>query len=160
MERYYYGHQSILTVGRSSYSCSIVHAFCINLWPWPMTFTFNPCEYVHAHAKNQGQRSDGSSEPIHNRKIRFDSTYYHFRSYHEKLGTVWKICACRTIFLFVFFAVFSLFFIVAPHSTVLHILHTWWIKMNTIRYDKRCYFNVHSKAGMSQLLNLPHGNNN
>ena len=28
-------------------------------------------------------------------------------------------------FLFVFFAVFSLFFIVAPHSTVLHILHTW-----------------------------------
>ena len=26
--------------------------------------------------------------------------------------------------------------------------------MNTIRYDKRCYFYVHSKAGMSQLLNL------
>jgi len=28
-----------------------------------------------------------------------------------------------------------------------------------IRYDTRCYFNVRSKADMSQ-LNLPHGNNN
>jgi len=28
-----------------------------------------------------------------------------------------------------------------------------------IRYDTRCYFNVRSKANMSQ-LNLPHGNNN
>ena len=28
-----------------------------------------------------------------------------------------------------------------------------------IRYDSRCYFNVRSKADMSQ-LNLPHGNNN
>jgi len=27
---------------------------------------------------------------------------------------------------------------------------------NTIRYDTRCYFNVRSKADMSQ-LNLPHG---
>jgi len=26
-----------------------------------------------------------------------------------------------------------------------------------IRYDMRCYFNMHSKADMSQ-LNLPHGN--
>ena len=26
-------------------------------------------------------------------------------------------------------------------------------------YDTRCYFNVHSKADVSQ-LNLPHGNNN
>jgi len=29
----------------------------------------------------------------------------------------------------------------------------------TIRYDTRCYFNVHSKADMSQ-LNLPHGTDN
>jgi len=29
---------------------------------------------------------------------------------------------------------------------------------DTIRYDTRCYFNVRSKAGISQ-LNLPHGNN-
>ena len=28
-----------------------------------------------------------------------------------------------------------------------------------LRYDTRCYFNVHSKADMSQ-LNLPHGNDN
>ena len=28
---------------------------------------------------------------------------------------------------------------------------------NMIRYDTRCYFNVRSKANMSQ-LNLPHGN--
>jgi len=30
---------------------------------------------------------------------------------------------------------------------------------NTTRYDTRCYFNVRSKADMSQ-LNLPHRNNN
>ena len=30
---------------------------------------------------------------------------------------------------------------------------------NNIRYDTRCYFNVRSKADMSQ-LNLPHGTNN
>ena len=30
---------------------------------------------------------------------------------------------------------------------------------NTIRYDTRCYFNVRSKADISQ-LNLPHGNDN
>jgi len=29
---------------------------------------------------------------------------------------------------------------------------------DTIRYDTRCYFNVCSKANMSQ-LNLPHGDN-
>ena len=29
----------------------------------------------------------------------------------------------------------------------------------TLRYDTRCYFNVRSKAGISQ-LNLPHGTNN
>jgi len=28
---------------------------------------------------------------------------------------------------------------------------------DTIRYDTRCYFNVRSKADISQ-LNLPHGN--
>ena len=30
---------------------------------------------------------------------------------------------------------------------------------STIRYDTRCYFNVRSKADMSQ-LNLPHGTDN
>ena len=30
---------------------------------------------------------------------------------------------------------------------------------DTIRYDTRCYFNVRSKANMSQ-LNLPHGTDN
>jgi len=29
----------------------------------------------------------------------------------------------------------------------------------TLRYDTRCYFNVRSKAGISQ-LNLPHGTDN
>ena len=29
----------------------------------------------------------------------------------------------------------------------------------SIRYDTRCYFNLHSKANISQ-LNLPHGTNN
>ena len=33
------------------------------------------------------------------------------------------------------------------------------IRYDTIRYDTRCYFNVQSKADMSQ-LNLPHGTNN
>ena len=33
------------------------------------------------------------------------------------------------------------------------------VEFYTIRYDTRCYFNVRSKAGMSQ-LNLPPGNNN
>ena len=33
------------------------------------------------------------------------------------------------------------------------------IRYDTIRYDTRCYFNVHSKADMSQ-LNLAHGTNN
>ena len=31
--------------------------------------------------------------------------------------------------------------------------------IDTIRYDRRCGFNVRSKADMSQ-LNLPHGNDN
>ena len=33
------------------------------------------------------------------------------------------------------------------------------IVKDTIRYDMRCYFNVRSKANMSQ-LNLPHGTDN
>ena len=33
------------------------------------------------------------------------------------------------------------------------------IRCNTIRYDTICYFNVRSKADVSQ-LNLPHGTNN
>ena len=41
----------------------------------------------------------------------------------------------------------------------------WWhvrtlaLIHDTIRYDTRCYFNVRSKANMSQ-LNLPHGTDN
>ena len=33
------------------------------------------------------------------------------------------------------------------------------LELHTIRYDTRCYFNVRSKANMSQ-LNLPHGTDN
>ena len=33
------------------------------------------------------------------------------------------------------------------------------LRYDTIRYDTRCYFNVRSKADMSQ-LNLPHGTDN
>ena len=38
-------------------------------------------------------------------------------------------------------------------------LHASLIAPATIRYDTRCYFNVRSKADMSQ-LNLPHGTDN
>jgi len=34
-----------------------------------------------------------------------------------------------------------------------------FVRYDTIRYDTRCYFDVHSKADMSQ-LNLPHGTDN
>ena len=34
-----------------------------------------------------------------------------------------------------------------------------WCEVHTIRYDTRCYFNVRSKADISQ-LNLPHGTDN
>jgi len=34
-----------------------------------------------------------------------------------------------------------------------------WLCCSTIRYDMRCYFNVRSKADISQ-LNLPHGTDN
>ena len=34
------------------------------------------------------------------------------------------------------------------------------IMYDTIRYDTRCYFNVRSKADMSQLNLIPHGNDN
>ena len=37
--------------------------------------------------------------------------------------------------------------------------HTNENNRNTIRYDTRCYFNVRSKADISQ-LNLPHGTDN
>ena len=40
--------------------------------------------------------------------------------------------------------------------TVRNISQSFTIQ-DTIRYDTRCYFNVRSKANMSQ-LNLPHGN--
>jgi len=36
---------------------------------------------------------------------------------------------------------------------------TWGSCYDTIRYDTRCYFNVRSKADISQ-LNLPHGTDN
>jgi len=39
---------------------------------------------------------------------------------------------------------------------------TWlydWSKVQTCIYDTRCYFNVRSKADISQ-LNLPHGTDN
>ena len=34
-----------------------------------------------------------------------------------------------------------------------------WKVLESTRYDTRCYFNVRSKANMSQ-LNLPHGTDN
>jgi len=34
-----------------------------------------------------------------------------------------------------------------------------FVRYDTIRYDTRCYFNVRSKANMSQ-FNLPHGTDN
>ena len=42
------------------------------------------------------------------------------------------------------------------HSSALRKIHS---KSIAILYDTRCYFNVRSKADMSQ-LNLPHGNDN
>ena len=41
--------------------------------------------------------------------------------------------------------------------TLLYVFYVCVLKL--LRYDTRCYFNVHSKADMSQ-LNLPHGNDN
>ena len=38
-------------------------------------------------------------------------------------------------------------------------LTSFWCFLLLIRYDTRCYFNLRSKAGMSQ-LNLPHGTDN
>ena len=38
-------------------------------------------------------------------------------------------------------------------------LSTNWTELNWVRYDTRCYFNVRSKADISQ-LNLPHGTDN
>ena len=46
-----------------------------------------------------------------------------------------------------------------PHGPHTH-THTWPAPhVFTIRYDTRCYFNVRSKADISQ-LNLPHGTDN
>jgi len=42
-------------------------------------------------------------------------------------------------------------------AILLSCLHSLLLSVyDTIRYDTRCYFNVHSKAVISQ-LNLPHG---
>jgi len=40
-----------------------------------------------------------------------------------------------------------------------HISYLCYAFYDTIRYDTRCYINVHSKANMSH-LNLPHGADN
>ena len=65
------------------------------------------------------------------------------------------------------------------HAVMDFLLTTWWSRYrsrvgllhmyrvsvpsrdncHTIRYDTRCYFNVRSKANMSQLI-LPHGTDN
>ena len=47
-------------------------------------------------------------------------------------------------------------------STLDNMINKLWIQLrvyDTIRYDTRCYFNVRSKADISQ-LNLPHGTDN
>ena len=49
--------------------------------------------------------------------------------------------------------------VVAVVFTLDHIVTTQRTIGWTIRYDTRCYFNVRSKANMSQ-LNLPHGTDN
>ena len=41
-------------------------------------------------------------------------------------------------------------------SSTVAVLSNWFHLHDTIRYDTRCYFNVRSKADISQ-LNLPHG---
>ena len=58
------------------------------------------------------------------------------------------------VFTFAKVEVISFDTLVSDQSLVLlHVLHI------TIRYDTRCYFNVRSKADISQ-LNLPHGTDN
>ena len=42
-------------------------------------------------------------------------------------------------------------------TLIFHLIDGLFLTTPTIRYDTRCYFNVRSKADMSQ-LNLPHGN--
>ena len=45
------------------------------------------------------------------------------------------------------------------YGSLNNILNVVGNSRNTIRYDTRCYFNVRSKADISQ-LNLPHGTDN
>jgi len=48
------------------------------------------------------------------------------------------------------------------HTQLIHeclMLYVGLAVRDTIRYDTRCYFNVRSKANISQ-LNLPHGTDN
>jgi len=45
------------------------------------------------------------------------------------------------------------------HKHTQHLFPQLEVPYDTIRYDTRCYFNVRSKANMSQ-LNLPHGTDN
>jgi len=51
----------------------------------------------------------------------------------------------------------------SPEEQLHHLLRSWLRQCvymhSTIRYDTRCYFNVRSKADISQ-LNLPHGTDN
>ena len=52
-------------------------------------------------------------------------------------------------------------FLVTPLPITTHNRHYYNVCRRgiTIRYDTRCYFNVRSKADISQ-LNLPHGTDN
>ena len=45
------------------------------------------------------------------------------------------------------------------YSLLINVDKTKVMASDTIRYDTRCYFNVRSKADISQ-LNLPHGTDN
>ena len=47
----------------------------------------------------------------------------------------------------------------SPATTLNQSISIRLLRYDTIRYDTRCYFNVRSKADMSQ-LNLPHGTDN
>jgi len=51
-------HNGNLLIWPWAISRSHVHTnFCIDLWPWPMTLTFNPWQAMlfYIHAKDQGQ---------------------------------------------------------------------------------------------------------
>jgi len=54
----------------------------------------------------------------------------------------------------------NVFFLIFNHITdIVRITRAIIVVRDTIRYDTRCYFNVRSKADISQ-LNLPHGTDN